>query len=220
MMKKYTAFLALVWIGTSALAAPMGFQGSTMVMGDFSRDWQDMSSNYALTPKDAVGLETLSMRSSDTLRRRSAQLVTYTRLAKRWNMPHAQANVWLFGAAGTLGGSQADTPFGSRSLFSPGLQVDYETTRLYLAGTYKAYRASQVNHDYASVRAGFSFFEADYDETQPWLIVEARRMRDLSDKTEITPMLRLIHNRYFLELGSTLGSAQERQARVNLMINF
>jgi copper chaperone CopZ len=60
------------------------------------------------------------------------------------------------------------------------------------------------------VRGGFSLYEVDYDEIQPWLIVEARRMRGLSDKTEITPMVRLIHNRYFVEFGSTTPARGER----------
>ena len=73
-----------------------------------------------------------------------------------------------------------------------------------------------LNHDFASIRAGFSFYEVDYDEVQPWLVVEARRMRGLSDKTEITPMLRLIHNRFFVEAGVN----NSRQARANLMYTF
>lgn len=92
-------------------------------------------------------------------------------------------------------------------------RCDYETTRIYLAATARLYRARGLNHDYASVRAGFSFFEADYDEIQPWLVVEARRMRDLSDKTEITPMLRLVHKRFFFEAGVN----NSRQARANFM---
>jgi hypothetical protein len=56
----------------------------------------------------------------------------------------------------------------------------------------------------------------DYDEVQPWLIVEARRMRGLSDGTEITPMLRLIHKRYFVEFGVN----NMRQGRFNFMYIF
>ena len=67
----------------------------------------------------------------------------------------------------------------------------------------RLYRASGVNNDYAAVRAGFSFYEAEYDEPQPWLIVEARRMRGLSDQVEVTPMLRVITRNYFVELAST-----------------
>jgi hypothetical protein len=41
-------------------------------------------------------------------------------------------------------------------------------------------------------------------------------MRGLSDKTEVTPMLRLIHNRYFIEFGVNNTS----QARANFMVIF
>jgi hypothetical protein len=51
---------------------------------------------------------------------------------------------------------------------------------------------------------GFSFYEANYDETQPWLIFEARRMSMVSDAYEVTPMLRLIHKRFFVEAGANL----------------
>ena len=41
-------------------------------------------------------------------------------------------------------------------------------------------------------------------------------MRGLSDKTEITPMLRFIHNRYFVEV----GVSNAKQARASFMYIF
>lgn len=203
------------------LAGPMGFKESTMSMGDFSTNWREAFVNYALTSKDAVGTEAVYMRSDNKLTTLHATGLTYTRLAKRWNMPEAQANVWLLGGLSTATGSEFA---GSKTLMSPGVQVDYETTRVYVAVQARAYRTygsstgntTNVNHDYVSGRAGFSFFNVDYDEVQPWFIVEARRMKGLSDKTEITPMLRLIHNRYFVEA----GVSTEKQARLNFMFIF
>ena len=204
-----------------ALAGPMGFAESYMSMGDFSTNWRESFVNYALTSKDAIGTEAVYMRSDNKLTTLHATGLTYTRLAKRWNMPEAQANVWLLGGLSTATGSEFA---GSKTLASPGVQVDYETTRVYVAVQARTYRtyggngvnANNVNHDYVSGRAGFSFFNVDYDEVQPWFIVEARRMRGLSDKTEITPMLRLIHNRYFVEA----GVSTEKQARLNFMFIF
>jgi hypothetical protein len=212
---------------TAALAAPMGFKDSTMLMVDASSNWREASFNYALTSKDAIGVQKLSMRSDDKLLTRDSASLTYTRLAKRWNLPHAQANVWLFANAGQVTGNDFA---GTRTLLSPGVQVDYETTRVYLAATAKLIRANPsagattgtgsaettLRHDELSVRTGFSFFDADYDEPQPWLIVEARRMKNLSDATEITPMLRVIHNRYFVEA----GYSNQKQLRFNVMFNF
>jgi hypothetical protein len=203
-----TAFACL-----PALAAPMGFKGSWMAMGDLGPNWREGFVNYAFTPRDAVGPSLLFMRSDDKTQTRELAEVAYTRLVKRWNMPDAQANVWFVGGVGTVRGNDFD---GSRAMASPGIQVDYETTRLYALATARLYRGEGLRHDYAAVRLGFSFYEVDYDEVQPWFVVEARRMRGLSDKTEITPMLRLIHNRYFVEAGVN----NSRQFRANFMYTF
>ena len=206
------ALLLLLGAGTAG-AAPMGFKGSWMAMADLGPDWKDVWVNYALTPRDAVGAGDLYMRSEDGGRRRTLTEANYTRLLGRWNLPDSQANVWLLVG---LGGIRGNDFSGTRFAYAPGMQVDYETTRIYLAATARLYRAKDLNHDFASVRAGFSFYEVDYDEIQPWLVIEARRMHDLSDKTEITPMLRLVHNRFFVEAGVN----NTRQARANLMYTF
>jgi hypothetical protein len=223
MQKKIALVLCLVaaWqLSRAAFAAPMGFKDSTMLMVDAAPNWREVSANYALTSKDAIGVQKLSMRSDDKLRSRDSASLTYTRLAKRWNLPHAQANVWLFANAGHITGNDFA---GTRTLLSPGVQVDYETTRVYTAATAKLIRAnaaatneSAIRHDELSLRTGFAFTDADYDEPQPWLIVEVRRMKNLTDATEITPMLRVIHNRYFVEA----GYSNQKQLRFNVMFNF
>jgi hypothetical protein len=209
----------LPWLALAALlanpvqAAPMGFKDSVMAMGDLSRNWQELLVNYALTARDAVGASVLHMRSDDGVRRRDVLEATYTRLLQRWNLPEAQGNIWFIGGAGVIEGNNFS---GSKTLSSPGAQVDYETTRVYFSAFARLYRATAVRHDFIALRSGFSFYEADYDETQPWLVLEARRMKGLSEKTEITPMLRLIHKRYFVELGVN----RSRQARANFMVIF
>ena len=197
----------------SAHAGPMGFKGSWMAMGDFGPNWRETWANYALTARDAVGVGALYMRSDDKLKRREFAELTYTHLLQRWNTRDSQANIWLLAG---VGGVQGNDFSGTRTMLSPGIQADYETTRVYVSATGRLYRASGINHDYGSVRAGFSFYETDYEETQPWLIIEARRMRNLSDKTEITPMLRLINKNYFVEAGVN----NSRQLRFNFMYIF
>jgi hypothetical protein len=218
-MKKRAVFARLwgIWmvagLMNSAQAAPMGFKESVMAMGDFSPRWQEGFVNYALTARDAMGLSTLRMKSDNEALARDLTEVTYTRLLKRWNLPEAQANVWFIGGAGHLTGNDF---FGTRILLAPGVQVDYETTYVYASVFVRLYRAEGIQHDFASARVGFSLDEADYEKTQPWLIFEVRRMQGLSMKTEFTPMLRLIHKRYFAELGINNST----QLRANLMYIF
>ncbi len=196
-----------------AHAGPMGFKDSWMAMGDLGPNWREAWVNYALTSRDAVGVGGLYMRSDDKRKTRTLSEATYTRLLHRWNTKESQANVWLLGGIGSVEGNDFS---GGKLMLSPGVQLDYETTRVYVSTMARLYRASGVDHDYASVRAGFSFYETDYDETQPWFIVEARRMRALSDKLEITPMLRLINKGYFIESGVN----NSRQWRFNFMYIF
>ena len=216
-MRRYLAKISLgalcSLVSHSALCGPMGFKDSWMSMGDVSPNWQEVFVNYALTASDAAGASALVMRSDDGTKSRQLTEATYARLAKRWNMPEAQANIWFIGGIGNITGNDFS---GSKTLVTPGVQVDYETTRVYVSATARLYRAQGLNHDFASARAGFSFYEVDYDQTQPWFILEVRRMRGLTDKTEVTPMLRLIHNRYFVELGVNNAS----QARMNFMYIF
>ena len=197
----------------SALCGPMGFKESWMSMGDVSPNWQEVFVNYALTARDAAGASALVMRSDDETKTRQLTEAIYTRLIRRWNMPESQANIWFIGGVGNITGNDFS---GSKTMASPGIQVDYETTRIYVSATSRLYRAQGLNHDFASARAGLSFYEVDYDQTQPWFILEVRRMQGLTDKTEVTPMLRLIHNRYFVELGVNNAS----QARMTFMYIF
>lgn len=201
---------ALLACAGAAVAAPMGFRDSQMAMGDFGPNWREAWVNHAFTARDAVGAGGLYMRSDDGDTTRTITELTYTRLVARWNLPHAQANVWFVGGLGGLRGNDFS---GTRTLWAPGIQLDYETTRVYVAAFGRLYRAEGINHDYAAVRAGFSFYEAEYEETQPWFIVEARRMRGLSEQIEVTPMLRLINKGYFVEAGLNL----DKQARFNFM---
>ncbi len=194
-------------------AGPMGFKGSTMAMGDFSPNWQEVWVNHAVTAQDALGVGAVAMRSDDRRLSKTYTELTYTRRLHRINGEHSQANLWLVGGVGQLTGNMMGS---NKTMLAPGLSADYETTRLYVSAAARLYRAQGVKHDFASMRAGFSFYEVDYEQTQPWLIVEARRMSGLSGKTEITPMLRLIHNRYFVEFGVN----NSKQGRFNFMYIF
>ena len=203
---------AVAW-PIASTSAPMGYQGSTMAMGDFGPNWRELSVNYAFTPRDALGVDYTFMRSDDEQTVRELTEANYTRLLHRVNLPDAQANLWFVVG---LGGIRGTGIGGTEVVVTPGVQVDYETTRVYLSAMGRLYRATGVNNDYAAVRAGFSFYEAEYDELQPWFIVEARRMRNLSDEVEITPMLRVISRNFFIEAGVN----NMRQVRFNFMYTF
>jgi len=188
----------------AATALPMGSLGTWMLMGDANAGSRDLSANYAITPRDALGGGLA--RWDDGGRLRETAGLNYTRLVRRWNLPHAQANLWFVGQAGAArlaggegaGAAAARAPFASLAVLA-----DYETTRVYLGGGLRPLRGGDgLRWDTAWARAGFSFYEAEYDEVQPWFVLEAKRERGAFERKSLaTPMLRLIHRRFFVELG-------------------
>ena len=203
-----------------ATALPMASQGYWMVMGDAEEGMRELSVNYALTGRDAFGASASRFESpahggAGIRSSRDVAALTYTRLLHRWNLPHAQANLWFVGQVGSLRGD--GLPGGSRTLVSPAVLADWETTRLYAGGGFEAKRAGDWRRESAYARAGFSFYEVEYEEVQPWLLLEARRESERIPRpgaaahevasTEWMPMVRLIHRRWFLELGARSGTA-------------
>jgi len=209
--------IALILLSSRLVfAAPIGFEGSTMTMGDFNQNWREVGFNYALTSRDALGLTHLEFRSDDHKDKREVDTLNYTRLLSRWILTDAQSNLWLFMGLGEIRGSIDNQNIDSKVIASSGFQFDYETRRVYFATTHKLYRASNLNHDTTSIRAGFSFYEADYDQTQPWFILETKYTNQISDKIEVIPMLRLINKNIFVEGGVNNSG----QPRLNLMYTF
>ncbi len=198
-MRLWSLLMISLLASLTAHAAPMGFKDSWMTMGDFSKTYRELTANYALTPRDAIGVTSTYMQTNNKSQSQINNELTYTRLVKRWNMPEAQANIWFIGGVGETTGNYFS---GTKATVSPGIQADYETTRLYASANARIYISDGITNNIVSARTGFSFYEANYDETQPWLIVEARRMSMVSDAYEVTPMLRLIHNRFFVEAGA------------------
>lgn len=206
------ALLLLIALPAQA-AALMGFKDSAMFMSEFSVDRKELMLNYSPTLGHALGVETMWMRGD-----RQTNLITnvnYTGLIQRWNRPGGQANLWFMAGIGNASGDS------SGFSYSPSLQFDYETTRVYFLAKARMLRAPSVQYDSYSLQAGFSFYETSFEETQPWVVIEARTTENMATRNEVTPALRLINQNYFLELGvSNPWDAQSRTPKLNLMLTF
>jgi hypothetical protein len=195
-------------------AALMGFEDSYMLMTEIGEYNQEIMVNYAPSIRHAVGIEMMRM----SPRNKHATTITginYTGLIQRWNLPAAQANIWFMGSVGEARGLHRGFSY------SPSVQFDYETTRLYFLAKMRMLRAPGMNNDMAALQGGFSFYETDFDETQPWFVLEAKTTRDFNPGFQLTPALRLINKNYFLELGVTNPfHKSERAPRLNLMVTY
>ncbi|MCE2915855.1 MAG: hypothetical protein LW768_09960 [Rubrivivax sp.] len=215
---------ALLTACGAVLALPMGHEDSWMLMLDSTPQSRGLGLNHAVTGTWAPGAtlrrwkEPIGHGGARLLRETAG--VSLTHRLHRWNLPHAQANLWLVGDAGQVrrqGGHGYAAGRGDYGAMA--FMADYETTRVYVGGGLKALRGGEgLRHDVVRVRSGFSFWEAEYEGTQPWFIVEAERTRygnaAMREGTRFTPMLRFINRRFFVEIGANRDGGM-----FNLMFN-
>ena len=215
MLKKLVLTGMLVMPVGAHAAALMGFADSGMLMGEVGRYYQEIMVNYSAKLGHAFGAEYMRMEGEDD-RVSSISAFNYTGLIQRWNMKGGQMNLWF---SGGLGESHGDDGHGLA--YTPGVQFDYETTRLYFLAKARMVRAPGMNYDTAAIQGGFSFYETGFDQTQPWFVLEARTMRNMSPAFQLTPALRFINKDFFLELGvSSPFDAEHRGPRANFMFLF
>jgi hypothetical protein len=214
--------LGLLLLANSAAALPVGFKDSWMTMGELGRDYSEASLMYTFTSTTAVGAGLVGVKymhgpAAHTRRIEMADVHLNHRLA-RWNFPEAQANIYL-----QLGLGQATGNFFARrqTVLQPGIQMDYETRRVYAALKWHGSYANAFDYTRYSLSGGFSFYKTEYDEWQPWLVVEAaRKGADLKDATEITPYLRFIHKTLFIEAGAPFRNGRSEGLKVNFRYTF
>jgi hypothetical protein len=87
-----------------------------------------MGRNHRVGAHAGGGYLYMYMRSDDKSKNRELAEATYTRLVKRWNQPSSQANIWFVTGLGALRGNDFG---GTKFAYTPGLQADYETTRIH-----------------------------------------------------------------------------------------
>jgi len=216
-----SALVLLAGVGSCcfapAVAAPLAHKGSVVVSGEYEPSWSSFTVTPALTRSTGVGPALHWMQpeagsggsgSDPSAGQELWSLVMVTQRLHRWNGAHFQANVWAGAGAGLLtifpddGSSRAN-----RAAWSPWAQLDFETTRLYIAGSARWFQASEISRLMTTARAGLALTPAAYDRWQPWLMVEARTMEGLQQGVEITPLLRVLHRRLLAEAGvSTTGA--------------
>lgn len=216
MWKKCVVFMTAMLCAMQVQAAAlMGFADSIMLMGEANEVYQEAMINYSPVLSHAFGVEFMRMRDKDGMTSTISAL-NYTSLIKRWNLKGGQANFWF---SGGIGESHGDNQSGLA--YTPSLQFDYETTRLYFLGKLRMVRAPGMNFDSATAQAGFSFYETGFDQTQPWFVLEAKTMNNMEPAFQLTPMLRLINKNYFLEVGVTNPfDRDDRMPRLSLMFVF
>jgi hypothetical protein len=205
--------IALAFLVPIAAAKPIAFARGTTVMVEYGGGTMNEAQVF-YAPKYfwSLGGGYLELELMDGQRRE----ITYSRanyLAKRWNMKTAQANLFVWGGAGSAFVSESND---ARISWNAGAQVDYETRRLYGSLKTELHRSTEFTHRIDTLQLGIAPYEHDYDTLATWLVVQGRYATGgIQQGTEWALLLRLFKGGGWIEAGATTDGKLQAMAMVN-----
>lgn len=144
---------------------------------------------YSLTSRQAVGYRHMQFASAP----KPLHLAQVNLLAKRWNKPDSQANIYVMTGIGV----QDET-------LSPylGAETDWESRRFYIAGIAEQFWTDTPSTK-LKLRAGVAPYVAELDSLHTWFILQATQMSAGEESEQwVLPMIRLFKGNVLTEFGS------------------
>lgn len=139
-------------------------------------------------------------------------------LLKRWNLEDAQGNFYVYGGPGYYTNRFNGHIVDEGGFGRMGLQVDYETRRIYTAARYverRTFDGFNKLDDFLELGLGFAPYIANYTELNSWLIV--RYMANTTTKDEsVVPTLRFFYKTFLWEVGMSM----QGRPQLNFMAIF
>ena len=164
--RRWVALALLSTLPMFATAKPIAFaKGKTLMLEYGAGTMNEVQLFYAPRYWASVGGGWLELSSEDGQKQRRITYLRGNLLAKRWNLPGAQANVFVWGGLGHATGND----FAGRTLArNVGFQVDYETRRVYSALRSDLQESDRFSHRIDTLQLGLAPYEHDYDTLATW----------------------------------------------------
>lgn len=212
--KRWAAVGLLSLLPVIAAAKPIAFAKGTTVMVEYGAGTMNEAQVfYAPRYWYSLGGGWLELQSEDGAKLRHINYLRGNLLAKRWNLPGAQANVFVWGGLGRATGNDFAGSTLSRNI---GLQADYETRRIYTSFRSDLQESDEFSHRIDTVQLGWAPYAHDYDTLATWFVVQGRRYSgDLFEGTETALLVRLFKGGTWVEFGATTDGKLQAMAMFN-----
>jgi hypothetical protein len=197
-----------------AMAKPIAFADGTTVMAEYGAGtMQELQIFYAPRFDYSVGGGHVDYTSDENGEREHINYVRLNWLAHRWNLDDAQANIFAWGGAGSATGTRFD---GTRLAGNAGLQLDYETRRIYASLKSDLQRSSEFSDRIDTLQLGVAPYKHDYGGIATWFVFQARHYTgDLHSGIETAALLRLFKGGAWIEAGVTNAGKVQAMAMFN-----
>ena len=208
------AVLALLCAAPDAGAKPIAFANGTTVMAEYGAGTMlEGQAFYASTYWLSSGGGYVRFNSDINPVNREIAYLRVNYLAKRWNLPSAQANIFVWGGLGSAAGNTFD---GTRLARNVGAQFDYETRRVYMSAKSDLWDCSEFSQRVDTMQFGFAPYAHDYSTLATWFVIQAR---DYSSRirhgVEWAALIRLFKGGAWLDAGLTADGKPQVMAMFN-----
>jgi hypothetical protein len=197
-----------------AYAKPIAFAEGTTVMLEYGAGtMREAQIFYAPQYNYSVGAGHVEFDSAITTETMRVNYARLNYLLHRWNLESAQANVFMWGGAGSATGS---TFSGTEFAVNAGGQADYETRRVYASLKTDLQKASDFSIRVDTLQLGIAPYEHDYNQIATWFVVQARNYTGgISNGTELAALVRFFKGSAWIEAGLTNGGKLQAMAMFN-----
>lgn len=212
-----TAVLGIAWIPHASEARPIAYADATTFMAEYSRDTSDLSLYYAPRFDRSYGGGWHRYRRAahhGQNLEREFRFLRINHLARRWNLPRAQANAFLWASLGTARGSEFN---GSKGAVNVGFQLDYETLQLYTMLKSDYWHTAAYAHRMDVAQLGLAPYQHRYGGWATWLVAQLDQSSGALQREQGGALLlRFFNETTWIEAGVD----DDGKPRANLMINF
>jgi hypothetical protein len=214
MVRLLIGLCAVVAVAAPATGKPIAFADGTTVMAEYGAGtMQELQIFYAPRFDYSVGGGHVDFTSDVDGQRAHINYARLNWLAHRWNLDDAQANIFVWGGAGSATGNGFD---GSRVTGNAGAQVDYETRRIYGSIKTDLQRSSVFSDRIDTLQLGVAPYKHDYGGIATWFVFQARHYTgDLHSGIETAALLRLFKGGAWVEAGVTNAGKVQCMAMFN-----
>ena len=205
---------ALALAPAGLLAKPIAYAQGTTVMAEYGAGTMNEAQVFHAPRYDwslGAGYLELDSELNDTRREITYARINY--LVKRWNREESQANVFVWGGAGSAYVSESNS---HEAAWNAGGQVDYETRRIYASFKTDLHRAASFSHRIDTLQLGIAPYEHDYATLATRLVIQGREYTGgIYAGVEWALLLRLFKGGAWLEAGVTDDGKLQAMAMVN-----
>ncbi len=207
---RFFGFLLILLFSSAAFARPVSYSGGSTIMTMNGPIKNSIHAHYSPTYRYSVGYR------GEYFRKQQVALngVQLNNLAKRWNLPAAQGNLYIKSSLGNANKSDRDGVYGFL-----GVAGDFETRKYFVSYENRYYRADKdiISYFEQSARVGIAPYVAEYGNLHTWLMLQVSHQPTIEgDEVVATPLVRFFKGVHLAEF----GVSSNKRVLLNYIVRF